>query len=127
MNLDERLTRVAVIGAGGKMGSGITLLLAQQMAIAKLQPENKGKRYSEEQIIHILDEVRNGKAVAQVCREYGVAEATVYRWRNQYGDMDRSELKRLRELEAENRRLKKIVAQQALDMDILKDVLSKKW
>lgn len=89
--------------------------------------KKKGKRYSEAQIIRILDEVRNGKSVAQVCREYGVADATIYRWRNQYEDMDQSQLRRLRDVQEENRRLKKIVAQQALDMDRLKDVLSKKW
>ncbi len=89
--------------------------------------KSKGKRYSEEQIIRILKEVENGKGVAEVVRQYGVAEATVYRWRSKYGGMERSELQRLRELEEENRRLKRIVAQQALDIDALKDVVSKKW
>jgi putative transposase len=56
-----------------------------------------------------------------------VAEQTVYRWRNKYGGLDTSELQRLRELEAENSRLKRIVAQQALDIDVLKEVVSKKW
>ncbi len=89
--------------------------------------KNRGKRYSEEQIIRILKEVENGKSVAEVVRQYGVSEATVYRWRSKYGGMERSELQRLRELEEENRRLKRIVAQQALDIDALKDVASKKW
>jgi len=89
--------------------------------------KNKGKRYSEEQIIRILREVENGKSVAEAVRQYGVSEATVYRWRSKYGGMERSELQRLRELEEENRRLKRIVAQQALDIDALKDVVSKKW
>ena len=89
--------------------------------------KRKGKRYSEEQIIRILQEVENGRSVAEVVRQYGVSEATVYRWRNKYGGMDRNELRRLRELEEENRRLKRIVAQQALDIDALKDVVSKKW
>ena len=89
--------------------------------------KKKGKRYSEEQIIRILQEVENGRSVAEVVRQYGVSEATVYRWRNKYGGMDRNELRRLRELEEENRRLKRIVAQQALDIDALKDVVSKKW
>lgn len=89
--------------------------------------KNKGKRYREEQIIRILKEVENGKSVAEVVRQYGVSEATVYRWRSRYGGMERSELQRLRELEEENRRLKRIVAQQALDIDALKDVVSKKW
>jgi putative transposase len=89
--------------------------------------KRKGKRYSEEQIIRILQEVENGRSVAEVVRQYGVSEATVYRWRNKYGGMDRNELRRLRDLEEENRRLKRIVAQQALDIDALKDVVSKKW
>ena len=88
---------------------------------------SKGTRYSEEQIIRILKEVETGTSVAEVCRKYGVSEQTVYRWRSKYGGLDTSELQRLRELEAENARLKKIVAQQALDIDALKDVVSKKW
>ena len=88
---------------------------------------SKGTRYSEEQIIRILKEVEIGTSVAEVCRKYGVSEQTVYRWRSKYGGLDTSELQRLRELEAENARLKKIVAQQALDIDALKDVVSTKW
>ena len=88
---------------------------------------NKGTRYSEEQIIRILKEVESGITVAEVCRKHGVAEQTVYRWRNKYGGLETSELQRLRELEAENSRLKRIVAQQALDIDVLKEVVSKKW
>jgi len=88
---------------------------------------HKGTRYKEEQIIRILKEVESGASVADVCRKYGVSEQTVYRWRSKYGGLDTSELVRLRELEAENSRLKKIVAQQVLDMDALKDLLTKKW
>jgi putative transposase len=88
---------------------------------------SKGTRYSEEQIIRILKEVETGTSVSEVCRKYGVAEQTVYRWRSKYGGLDTSELQRLRELEAENTRLKKIVAQQVLDIDALKDLVSKKW
>lgn len=88
---------------------------------------NKGTRYKEEQIIRILKEVEGGTSVADVCRKYEVSEQTVYRWRSKYGGLDTSELQRLRELEAENSRLKKIVAQQVLDMDALKDLLTKKW
>ena len=87
----------------------------------------KRKRYSEEQIVRILGEVRGGKSIAGVCREYGVSEQTVYRWRSRYGGMEVSEVRRMQELEEENRRLRKIVAQQAMDNDALKDVLSKKW
>jgi len=88
---------------------------------------SKGTRYREEQIIRILKEVESGISVTEVCRKYGVAEQPVYRWRNKYGGLDSSELQRLRQLEAENSRLKRIVAQQALDMDVLKEVVSKKW
>jgi len=88
---------------------------------------SKGTRYKEEQIIRILKEVETGINVVEVCRKYGVAEQTVYRWRSKYGGLETSELQRLRELEAENSRLKRIVAQQALDIDVLKEVVSKKW
>ncbi len=88
---------------------------------------SKGTRYKEEQIIRILKEVESGISVAEVCRKYGVAEQTVYRWRNKYGGLETNELQRLRELEAENSRLKRIVAQQALDIDVLKEVVKKKW
>jgi putative transposase len=88
---------------------------------------SKGTRYKEEQIIRILKEVESGISVTEVCRKYGVAEQTVYRWRSKYGGLETSELQRLRELEAENSRLKRIVAQQALDIDVLKEVVSKKW
>ena len=71
--------------------------------------------------------METGVTVAEVCRKHGVSEQTVYRWRNKYGGLETSELQRLRELEAENSRLKRIVAQQALDIDVLKEVVSKKW
>lgn len=87
----------------------------------------KGKRYSEDQIIRILGEIETGKSVAEMCRKYNVSESAVYRWRQKYRGMARSELRRLKELEQENARLKKIVAQQALDIDALKDVLGKEW
>lgn len=88
---------------------------------------SKGTRYKEEQIMRILRELDSGSSVAEICRQYGIAEQTVYRWRNKYAGLETSELQRLRELEAENSRLKKIVAQQALDIDALKDLVSKKW
>jgi putative transposase len=85
------------------------------------------KRYTEEQIIRILDEARDGQFIKEVCRKHNLSEATFYRWRKKYGDLDISELKRLKALEAENVRLKRIVANQAIDIDALKDVLAKKW
>jgi len=85
----------------------------------------KVKRYTEEQIIRILREVGVGGSVVEVCRKHGMSEATVHRWRRKYRGMDQSQLRRLRELEMENARLKKIVAEQAVDINILKDLLGK--
>ena len=87
----------------------------------------KGKRYSEEQIIRVLKEVEDGASVPEVCRKYGVSEQSVYRWRTKYGGMDVAELRRLKQLEEENRRLKAIVAEQAMDIQLLKEINSKKW
>lgn len=87
----------------------------------------KGTRYKEEQIIKILRELEGGASIEEVCRKYAVSDATVYRWRSKYGGLDASELQRLRELESENSRLKRIVAQQVLDIDALKEMLTKKW
>jgi len=84
-------------------------------------------RYSEEQIIRVLDEVRSGQKVKDVCREHGIAEGTYYRWRSKYGDLNVSEARRLRELEQENRRLKSAVADLTLDKQVLKEALSRKW
>ncbi len=85
------------------------------------------KRYSPEQIVCMLKEVEAGRSIAEAARQYGVSEGTMYRWRNKYGGMEVSEAKRLKTLEAENARLKRIVAQQAMDIDMLKEVVSKKW
>jgi putative transposase len=86
----------------------------------------KRKRHTPEQIIrHLRDaevKIGNGATVPEVCKELGVSEATFHRWRNQYGGIKAPEAKRLRKLEKENARLKRIVADQALDMEILKEV-----
>jgi putative transposase len=87
----------------------------------------KGKRYNEEQVIRILKELEAGKPVAEVCRKYGVSEQLVYRWRTKYSGMGVAELRRLKQLEEENRRLKAIVAEQAMDIQLLKEINSKKW
>jgi putative transposase len=85
----------------------------------------KRKRHTPEQVIRLLREAEarlaNGATVPEVCKELGVSEATFHRWRNQYGGMKAADAKRLRELEKENARLKRIVADQALDMEILKE------
>ena len=88
---------------------------------------SRGKRYSEEQIIRILREIEAGATVEEAGRRHGVSEGTIYRWKQKFGGMDISEAKRLKTLEAENARLKRIVAQQAMDMEALKELLSKKW
>ena len=85
------------------------------------------KRFSEDQVVRILEELEAGKVVEELCREYNVARSTIYMWRKKYGGIDRPLLKKLKELEKENARLKKIVAQQALDLDSLKDLLGKDW
>jgi putative transposase len=87
----------------------------------------KGKRYTEEQIIGVLREIESGTPVADVCRKHNVSAWSISRWRKKYGGMDVSDAKTLKALEAENARLKRIVAQQAIDMEILKEAASKKW
>lgn len=87
----------------------------------------KRKRHTEEQIIKILKEAEAGLNTADIVRKHGISEQTFYRWKSKFGGMEISEAKRLRELEEENRRLKRLVADQALDIQILKDVNAKKW
>jgi len=87
----------------------------------------KKSRFTEEQIIGILKEAEAGKKVADLCRQQGICEQTYYRWKGKYGGLEVSELRRVRQLESENSRLKHIVAEQALDIQALKGVLSKKW
>lgn len=85
------------------------------------------KKYSEEKIIAILKEVEAGAKVAETCRKYGVSDATYYNWKTKYSDLELSELKRLKALEEENNKLKRIVADQALDIQALKYVIEKKY
>lgn len=84
-------------------------------------------RFSEEQIVGVLKEAEAGVPMADLCRRLGVSDVTFYRWKAKYGGLEVNEARRLRALEEENGRLKRIVAQQALDLDALKAVLSKKW
>jgi len=83
-------------------------------------------RFTEEQIRLAVQQAEAGVDVTEICRKYGVASATFYRWRQKYGSLSRSELQELKELQRENSRLKKIVADLTLDKQILRDVLSKK-
>ncbi len=87
----------------------------------------KGKRFKEEQIIRLLQEAESGLTVADVCRKHNCSEQSFYRWKAKFGGMTVSEAKRLKELERENIDLKHIVADQALDIRMLKDVNSRKW
>ena len=87
----------------------------------------KRKRFTEEQIIGALKEHEAGAKVDELCRRYGISTATFYAWRKKFGGMEASDAKRLRELEAENARLKRIVADQILDMSAMKELLQKHW
>ena len=86
----------------------------------------KSKRFTEEQIIGILKQAQSGIKVAELCRQHGISDVTFYKWRSKYGGMEVSDAKRLKELEAENRRLKQMLADQMLENRAIKDVLSKK-
>ena len=83
-------------------------------------------RFTEEQIIGVLKQAEAGMKTAEICRQHGVSAATYYKWKAKYGGLEVSEARRLRQLEEENRRLKQMVAEQALDIQALKAVVSKK-
>ena len=84
-------------------------------------------RFTEEQIIKILEEAQAGMKVTDLCRRHGISHATYYHWKSKYSNMTVSEARRLRDLEAENSKLKRLVANQQLDILVLKDIVSKKW
>jgi putative transposase len=84
-------------------------------------------RFNEEQIIAILREQEAGAATADVCRKHGISSATFYKWKAKYGGLEVSEARRLKALEDENRRLKKLLAEAMLDNAMLKDIAAKKW
>ena len=87
----------------------------------------KANRYSEEQKIRILNDYRTGKTGKEICAEYNLNIKTLYAWKRKYGEMDIHEARRLKSLEEENSRLKKIVAEQTMQIDLLKEINSKKW
>ena len=87
----------------------------------------RGKRFSEEQIIAVLKEAEAGAKTPELCRRHGITQQTFYRWKSKYGGLDVSEMRRLRQLEEENRKLKHIVAELTLDNRALKEVLAKKF
>ena len=90
-------------------------------------PKGKGKRHTPEQIVAILRRAESGESAATVCRETNISVATFHRWKSQYGGMELSELQQLRGLRDENARLKRLVADQALHIQVLKEVNGKKW
>ncbi len=118
-------------------------LTSYLLSLADLLPENtldfklgsahrretdmKRSRFSEEQIIGILKEHQAGLTAAEICRRYGISDATFYNWRSKYGGMEISEAKRLKALEDENRKLKKLLAELMLDVATLKELLGKNF
>ena len=86
----------------------------------------RNSRFTETQIVSILKSADAGKKVKDICREHGISDATYYKWKSKYGGLDASELKRIKELEAENSKLKRMYADLSLENDGLKDLISKK-
>jgi len=87
----------------------------------------KKSRYSDSQIINILKQAESGTPVTELCREHGMSSAAFYKWRAKYGGMDASLMTRMKELEAENARLKKMYADVQLQNDVIKEAMAKKW
>ena len=87
----------------------------------------KKSRFTDSQLLSVLKQAENGVPVPELCREHGMSSATFYKWRTKYGGMDASMMTRLKELEEENRRLKKMYAEERLKADILKEAIEKKW
>jgi putative transposase len=87
----------------------------------------KRKRHKPHEIIRILREAEGGNTITSVCAEHNISEQTFYRWRRKFGNMSENEATRLRYLEDENRRLKKLLADRGLEVDLLKEISSKKW
>lgn len=86
----------------------------------------KRSKYSESQIVCILKEADAGLKVTEICRKYGISDATYYKWKSKYGGLEVSDVRRLRELEAENAKLKRMYAELSLENDSLKELISKK-
>ena len=87
----------------------------------------KKSRFTDSQILSILKQAEGGSPVPELCREHGISSATFYKWRSKYGGMDASLMRRMKELEDENRRLKKMYAEERLKAEMVQEALAKKW
>ncbi len=87
----------------------------------------KESQFTEGQILGVLKQVEGGRTIADVCREHGISDATYHRWKGKYGGLEVNQLRRLKQVEDENRRLKQLVGELTLDNAALKDVIAKKW
>ena len=87
----------------------------------------KKSRFADSQILSILKQAEGGSPVPELCREHGISSATFYKWRSKYGGMDASLMRRMKELEDENRRLKKMYAEERLKAEMVQEALQKKW
>jgi putative transposase len=116
-----------VVSAGGLGLSPYTSSTNKESPSPKRRRTMKRSRFSEEQIIAILKEQEAGTKTVDVCRKYGISDATFYKWKSKYGGLEASEAKRLKALEDENAKLKRLLAETMLDNAMLKDIAAKKW